>query len=76
MGTAIGRVETLAVAVVHWSVDDWQTVQTTATRDTTLGVHLVDLPTTGLGLNDRVQFTFYWPGADRWEGVNFTIAVE
>ena len=39
------RVETLAPAVVHWSVDGWRTVHDTATRDTTLGVHVVDLPT-------------------------------
>ena len=34
------RVETLAPAVVHWSVDGWRTVHDTATRDTTLGVHV------------------------------------
>ena len=47
IGTTL-RVETLAAAVVHWSVDGWRTVHDTATRDTTLGVHLVDLPTAGL----------------------------
>ena len=42
------RVETLAPAVVHWSVDGWRTVHDTATRDTTLGVHVVDLGTRDL----------------------------
>src|SRR6185437_14393071 len=32
------RVETLAKAVVHWSVDRWRTVRDTPTHDTTLGV--------------------------------------
>ena len=38
-------IETLAPAIVHWSVDDWRTVHDTATRDTTLGVHVADLRT-------------------------------
>src|SRR5439155_449065 len=60
------RVETLVKAVVHWSVDDWRTVHDTATRDTTLGVHVADLPTTRLRRGNRVDLTFYWPEVDRW----------
>jgi glucoamylase len=70
------RVETLAPAVVHWSVDDWRTVHDTATRDTTLGVHVCDLGTAQLRAGDRVHLTFYWPDADRWEGVDFVVCVE
>jgi glucoamylase len=70
------RVETLAIAVVHWSADGWRTVRDTATRDTTLGVHLADLPTTALGVGDRVELTFYWPDAHRWEGADFVVCVE
>ena len=70
------RIETLAAAVVHWSVDGWHTVDDTATRDTTLGVHVVDLPTTGLRTGDRVDLTFYWPDANRWEEVDFVVCVE
>jgi len=69
------RVETLATAVVHWSVDGWRTVRDTATRDTTLGVHLADLPTTALRVGDRVELTFYWPDANRWEGADFVVCV-
>ena len=46
-----------------------------ATRDTTLGIHLVDLPTRGLRQGDTVIFTFHWPGASRWEGADFTVLV-
>jgi glucoamylase len=70
------RVETLAPAVVHWSVDGWDTVHDTPTLDTTLGVHLADLGTKGLAPGDHVQFTFYWQGAARWEGVDFEVCVE
>jgi glucoamylase len=70
------RIESLAPAVVHWSLDGWRTVHDTPTRDTTLGVHVVDLETRQLGLGQRVDLTFYWPGDGRWEGVDFLICVE
>jgi len=70
------RVETLAPATVHWSADGWRTVYDTATRDTTLGVHVADLETHILRVGDRVDFTFYWPETARWEGSDFAVCVE
>jgi glucoamylase len=70
------RIETLAPAIVHWSVDGWRTVHDTATRDTTLGVHVVDLDTMRLAVGDRVELTFYWPEAARWEGDDFWVCIE
>lgn len=69
------RVEVLAPAVVHWSADDWRTPQDTPTRDTGLGVFVADLPTAGLPAGKTVRFTFYWPGANRWEGTDFAVGV-
>jgi glucoamylase len=69
------RVETLANAIVHWSTDRWRTVHDAVARDTTLGVYVADLETMHLRSGDRVDFTFYWPAADRWEGVDFVIDV-
>ncbi|HUX89007.1 MAG TPA: glucan 1,4-alpha-glucosidase, partial [Chloroflexota bacterium] len=69
------RVETLAPATIHWSVDDWYTVHDADTRDTELGVHVVDLPTASLPSEATVRFTFYWPGAGHWEGTDFTVSV-
>jgi len=69
------RIETLARALVHWGIDGWQTVHDTDTRDTTLGVHLVDLPTAALRAGSRIDFTFYWPDDHRWEGTDFSIHV-
>jgi glucoamylase len=70
------RVETLSPAVVHWSADGWRSVHDTATRDTTLGVHVCDVPTGSLGPDDVLDFTFYWPESKRWEGVNFQVCGE
>lgn len=70
------RIETLVPAVLHWSIDGWRTVHDTATRDTTLGVHVTDIQTPGLRIGDRVDFTFYWPQADQWERTDFVVCVE
>ena len=70
------RVETLAPAVVHWSVDRWRTVHDTPTQDTTLGVHFADLRVLDLSAGDDVVLTFYWPESERWENVDFIVCVE
>jgi glucoamylase len=70
------RVETLAPAVVHWSADGWRTVHDTDTRDTSLGVHLADLPTSEVPSGSLITFTFFWRGTDRWEGRDFAVTVE
>jgi glucoamylase len=70
------RLEVLASAVVRWSLDGGQTHQESPTRDTKLGIHLLDLPTDKLPAGSMVKFTFYWPEADRWEGRDFSITLE
>ena len=70
------RIEVLQPAVVHWSRDGWRTVLDSKTRDTDLGLHVADLPTDALPTGTPIQFTFRWPLADRWEGVDFTVVVD
>ena len=69
------RIETLASAIIHWSADEWKTVQDVKTRDIGLGIHFVDLLTQSLPEGKQIKFTFYWPEADRWEGSDFTVCV-
>jgi glucoamylase len=69
------RIETLAPAVIHWSADDWSTVQDATAHDAGLGIHIADLSTQALPQGRRVKFTFFWPGAGHWEGLDFTIHV-
>jgi glucoamylase len=70
------RIETLAPAVVHWSFDRWHTVHDVPTRDTTFGVHVAELATMQLPSAARVDFTFYWLEADRWEGTDCIVYVD
>ena len=70
------RVETLAPARLLWSTDGGQTNDTSETRDTSLGVHVVDLPTTDLPDGATVCFTFYWPRTGEWEQKDYEVNVE
>jgi glucoamylase len=69
------RIETLNPATVHWSADNWNTITDTPTRDTTLSVHVADLPTGRLPAGAEVVLTFYWPQAGTWEGRNYSVRV-
>ena len=70
------RVEVFTRAILHWSLDGWRTPRDSETRDTGLGIHLVDLPTDGLASGSEIVFTFFWPRAGHWEGVDYTVIVE
>lgn len=70
------RVVLTAPALVHWSSDNWQTINDTRTRDTQLGIHLADLPVQKLAPGDQVVMTFYWLEEQRWENLNFNVVVE
>jgi len=69
------RLELLAPATVHWSVDNWQTSQDTETRDVGLGVFLADLPVDTQPPNTTVIFTFHWSASNTWEGTDFSIII-
>jgi glucoamylase len=70
------RIVMLSPAVVHWSIDDWRTAHDTNTRDTGLGIHVLDLPTASLPSGGEAVFTFFWPQENRWEGTDFRVKVE
>lgn len=69
------RVESQAPSLVHWSSDSWKTAHDIRGADSALGIWYVDLPTDDLPVGSQIDFTFYWPGDDRWEGTNFTVRV-
>lgn len=70
------RIELLDPAIVHWGLNGWQDLHDFSTGDTTLGMHVVDLPTATLAPGTTINFTFRWTGDNRWEGADFAIQVE
>ncbi len=69
------RIEVLQPAAVHWSADYWRTAKDIRTRDTGLGVHVADLPSSDLPAGGMIFFTIYWPAQDRWEGVDYMVGI-
>jgi glucoamylase len=67
------RLELPERAIVHWSCDNWQTIQDTPTWDTGLGLHAADLDTTDRTVGTTVQFTFHWLDVDRWQNRDFAV---
>jgi glucoamylase len=70
------RIALPSAAIIVWSSDGWKAVHQLPTRDTKLGVHIADLPTGELTPSSSVDFTFRWQPEDRWEGVDYTVAIQ
>lgn len=69
------RVEVRDPAVLHYSLDGWETAHDTPTRDTGLGMHIADLDISGLKPGAEVVFTFHWSEPDRWEGRDIVLTI-
>ena len=69
------RIETLAPAIIHWSADNWSSVQDVMTHDVGLRIHIADLKVQALPEGKQIKFTFYWPDAGHWEGADFSVGV-
>ena len=69
------RINALAPYQLHWSIDNWQTVNHTPATPTKLGVSFVDIP-----IGDRQQgtidFTFFWIESNNWEQRNYRVLIE
>jgi len=70
------RLAFMAPATVHWSADGWTTANDIATRDTGAGIYVADLPTSQLPPGRTITFTMFWPQAQKWEGTNFSVALQ
>src|SRR2546422_760642 len=74
-GSSMSWNHKLAPDTVHWSDDEWRTTTDSKTIDTGLGIHFVDLPTSGLSPDSNIFFTFFWPEANKWEGTDFQVTL-
>jgi glucoamylase len=64
-----------APARVRWSTDEWTTSKENDTHDSTLGVHVVDLPTRRLKAGGTILFKIYWLAEDRWEETDYAVEI-
>ena len=74
-----GRILRLLVkapAKVHWTVDGWaNTVQADTIPSEFTNLYFLDLPTHESVQGTKVEWTFFWKEADRWEGENFRAVI-
>lgn len=72
-----GQVLFIAVyepSIVHWSIDAWQSTQDSETRDTGLGLHLVELEV--LATARQIEFNIQNMDTGSWLDRNCTIKIE
>jgi glucoamylase len=70
------RLELMAPARVHYSTDGRRRWSDLDARSTGLGVWVVDIPGSDvLAAGAAVDFTFWWPQANRWEGRDLRVEV-
>ena len=68
------RVQGTDSFVLHWTSDEWHTVNDTPSTATAVGIEFVDV---SVPLDQRapVRFTFLWTRSGRWEGRDFSVAI-
>ncbi|MBI4258343.1 MAG: glucan 1,4-alpha-glucosidase [Thaumarchaeota archaeon] len=69
------RLQAPAAFILHWSGDGWKTVEDTSSTPTGLGIEFVDI-TISTTQELPVRFTFFWPGENRWEGLDYDVAIK
>ena len=68
------RIEVLAAAKIHWSVDNWATSSNTDTKDTGLGIFVADIDLQNVK-SKQIIFTFFWKEAEKWEDEDFNVKI-
>jgi hypothetical protein len=59
--------------VLHYSMDRWRQTVDQASSESCFGLHTVRLTAEALCGRETVNFTFYYPGRDSWEGYDFVV---
>ena len=59
---------------LHWTNDAWVSASDIPSTSTGLGIEFADIAIPG-NQKAPVQFTFFWPGTNRWDGHNYEVRV-
>jgi glucoamylase len=69
------RIELLAPSIIRWSDDNWQSSRELKTRDTGLGIHLVDMPINPSLSGTSICFEAAREGDPNWQTGKYTILI-
>ena len=67
------RVQGETAFILHWSSDNWKTVQDTQSSQNSLQIDYVDLPDVATSPGTCIRFTFFWTEDNRWEGRDYSV---
>jgi glucoamylase len=68
------RIQTQAAFLLHWTSTEWETSQDSVSVDTGLVTHFAEISVSSQQ-KASVRFTFFWTGAQRWEGLDYEVEV-
>ena len=60
---------------LHWTRDEWKTVQDTRATPTPIGIDYVDIEIPEPS-SAPIRFTFMWTDEGKWEGQDFSVSIE
>ena len=68
------RIEVPESFMLHWSKDEWQTVEDLKSTPTAVGMEYVDIP---IRIEQRapIRFTFFWNSRSKWDGQDYKVDV-
>ncbi len=69
------RIQAPAHFRLHWSPDEWQTIEDTDSTTSGLGIKYLDMPILPTQ-RSPIRFTFFWTDADKWEGRDYEVKVQ
>jgi glucoamylase len=69
------RVQAEASFRLHWSGDNWKSVQDTQSTQNTLQIDYVDLTDVVTSPGTCIRFTFFWAESNHWEGQDYAVTV-
>ena len=69
------RIQATAPFQLHWTQDNWQTVEDTSSSTTALAIYYVDL-TVSENKTTSIEFTFFWSNSNSWEERNYQVAIK
>jgi glucoamylase len=69
------RVQCDAAFTLHYSIDNWKSVQDTRSTRNALEIDYVDLTDVAMSSGDCIRFTFLWTEDNRWERQDYEVTV-
>jgi glucoamylase len=68
------RIQATSSFRLHWTMDEWQTVNDTQSTTVPLCIDFVDIPVPATQ-RAPIRFTFFWSGDRRWERADYAVQV-